>query len=401
MNIFQNKYENFDQLEKELTKEPYFIKIKKKDELAILMYDLINSEFEKEICKWCRGTIINIHTLEIVCLGFLKFFDLSGNNRLGWDFDFNNDIVVEEKVDGSFIKLYYYKDKWIWATNGCIEAKDAPIDNKKITFQDLINKSLDDRFDYKILNKKYVYLFELASPDNQIVVRYDNYKLYLLAVRNIKTYDEVDKNELSSISKMFESMGVFLPKKALINGNDYISFRSEEPTRAILNKDIFKCLNMDDDVLMEGVVIKDVNNNRIKIKTEQWSSLYHMKNTRNKKHLVKAILNNEEGELFFVRDIQKEILVTRSKIDLLLIGYETIWTKWLNHIQKNDTIDINNDRNKKKEFANFIKNNVKNSKLNTLLFEKLSRPTNTFKDLINEKIDQDHFISKILEEIEA
>ena len=50
------------------------------------------------------------------------------------------------------------------------------------------------------LNEDYTYIFELVSPQNQIVIRYEKTLLFYLAARNNKTGEEVD-NELPGFIK--------------------------------------------------------------------------------------------------------------------------------------------------------------------------------------------------------
>ena len=101
---------------------------------------------------------------------------------------------MQEKLDGSLIKVYYYNQQWIVATNGMIDAKeaDSPSSGDKLSFYDLFiecwrcttgKKEVD--FD-AVLKRDYVYMFEMMHPDSVIVVQHKEPKLCHLATRNMR-----------------------------------------------------------------------------------------------------------------------------------------------------------------------------------------------------------------------
>ena len=90
-----------------------FIRIKYKGDLAIFNYDLNlaiemggNIDFTDPLVKECRGIIIDLKNMKVVCFPFNKFGNYTEYyaDNIDW-----NTARVQEKIDGSIVKLYYYK----------------------------------------------------------------------------------------------------------------------------------------------------------------------------------------------------------------------------------------------------------------------------------------------------
>ena len=51
---------------------------------------------------------------------------------------------VQEKIDGSIIKWYFYNNNWNWATNNTINAENTIVNNvTHHTFMDIIKKAIN------------------------------------------------------------------------------------------------------------------------------------------------------------------------------------------------------------------------------------------------------------------
>lgn len=200
---FIKKHENWEELLKE---PPFCIKIKRKDNFIIFNYNQLSSDFNNNIVRECRGIIFYEPTWECVCHAFDKF----GNH--GEDYVPNLDqksIYIREKVDGSLIKIWFFEDRWHYSSNGMIDLKDTETIDSYVNFMDLFKMALYsnnltiEEFEQK-LNPKYTYMFELVSPLNRVVIKYEKPDIYLLAARERKT-DELSLN--------FEVEGIKSPKK--------------------------------------------------------------------------------------------------------------------------------------------------------------------------------------------
>lgn len=75
---------------------------------------LPGSDFSDPVVQEARGIIIDAANADVVCWPFRKF----GNwfetyaDEIDW-----RSAVVQEKIDGSIIKLYFWNGEWRWATN--------------------------------------------------------------------------------------------------------------------------------------------------------------------------------------------------------------------------------------------------------------------------------------------
>lgn len=251
-----------------ILKDEYEAKVKYNNNLFIVSYDHIRTSFNKKGSIALRGTIFeldnnNIFRGKIVCLPFYKFFNYGESNS--YKGDYNNIYSIYEKIDGSLIKLYYYNNKWCIGSNNMLNVYDCPIDNK--TLGDIFDIAIKKyNFNYNNLDKNKIYCLELVSPENRIVLKYNNYELYHLMTRCMITLDEYEDD-------------IGIPKP--IN---------------------YKYKNLDDVILSlknieekEGYVIKYKCGNRVKIKSEWYILNHHMGDRENRlsgKNILKYILND-------------------------------------------------------------------------------------------------------------
>lgn len=236
---FINKNKNWKEL---IQKEPYNIIVKEDGEYTLLKYNQLESDFNNKIVCSCRGIILNKNN-KIVCFPFYKFFNYgeSQANDIDW-----SSAKIQEKIDGSLIKLWF-DEYWHISTNGNIDIYDAPLGDKSKTFGDLFEE-VKNQIDFDKLNKDNTYMFELVSPENQVVVYYPKTKIYHIGTRNNKTYDEIE-----------EDIGIEKPKLYNFNSlNDLIEFS--------------KTLSKDE----EGYVVVDKNYNRIKVKSTQYLMAHYL-----------------------------------------------------------------------------------------------------------------------------
>jgi hypothetical protein len=179
--------------EQKLQEKPYYITIKRKDNFLMFNYSQIESDFYNPIVKECRGAILEDGTFNPVCVPFYKF----GNYGEGYvdTIDWNT-ARVQEKVDGSLIKVWNYNNEWHVSTNGTIDSRDAELANNISdfkTYYDLFMKAKKNvNLDFNKLDKQFTYMFELISPYNRVVVPYTEISLRHIGTRNNMTLQEFD-----------------------------------------------------------------------------------------------------------------------------------------------------------------------------------------------------------------
>jgi len=242
---------DFEKIKLFFSNEPFYINIKKDEEkgLYLLKYNLVKSDFNFKACCQARGIILEIDSNKIVCNPFEKFFNL--NEKLAANIDWQT-AEVQEKYDGSVIKMFYYANQWMIATNGCIDAGEARIASG-LSFQTMFDeaKALTMlQLDQLDVNKTY--LFELMHPSNPIVIEHERARLVHLATRDNETGDESE----------YKPIGV----------EQVTTFPLNTAKKCV---DAAKRLGRGD---KEGFVVVDCARNRVKIKSPTYVQLHHSNN---------------------------------------------------------------------------------------------------------------------------
>jgi T4 RnlA family RNA ligase len=266
-----------------LTEDPYNLKVKRDEELPALvslMYDQINSDFTLDIVKECRGLILDIadvyHPI-IVCHAFDKFFNYGEAEAATKLIDWST-TRVQEKIDGSIVKLYFYKDHWRLASNSCIQAKNAKLEsgyNLEQLFLMAAESTTLDEF-AKGFNKEWTIIFELVSPYNQVVIQYDKPQIYYLSTRNAKDEEFINVT-LKHLFKTPQSYSLSTLEDC-INAADHLNTGKET-------------------IENEGFVVVDANFNRIKIKSPDYVAMHHLANGLSRENLIHIIRIGEVKEV--------------------------------------------------------------------------------------------------------
>lgn len=303
-----------------LSSAPYNLKIVEKTlngvDYVLLKYNQIESSFYEEIVKECRGIIFRKNDWKIVCFPFKKFFSYGEIYADTINFD---TAKIQEKIDGSIIKLWYDNNSWIISTNGLIDAEEAttPLG---YSFKDLFIEGLMNNIDnlndfYASLNKDYTYIFEMVNLLSKVVIAYNKPDVYHIGTRNNITLKELDVD-----------INIHKPKNYSFNNlDDVVSMSKTLPFNN------------------EGYVVVDKNWNRIKIKSPSYLAVSRIKNigALSAKRIMDIILKNE----------QSEVLAIFPEYTEYFNFVENIFLKFKNNILK-DIQEIKNLKfNNKKEFA--------------------------------------------------
>lgn len=188
--------------------EEIAIVVKEYDDLYVLNYNQIESPKDHPITKECRGLILD-KDFNVVSRSFDRFFNY-GECTAGENLGISECSVVE-KVDGSLIKIYFYKGIWHVSTRGTAYA-ESNVADFGLTFQDLVWKSLNvsDEGHFQSLCNDHLYpentyIFEVTSRENRVVTRYEGYTLWSLGCRNNETGEYSQPQHI-------ENFGAKLPK---------------------------------------------------------------------------------------------------------------------------------------------------------------------------------------------
>lgn len=239
--------------------------------LVQLKYSQIDSPMGEPIVQQCRGIILNAEQdWAVVARPMDKFFNHGEGHAapINW-----GRAVVQEKLDGSMLFLYYYEGDWHVATTGMPDA-GGEVNGFGFTFAELFWKTFHDS-NYVVpgnLHASTTFMFELTTPYNRMVVAYEECDLTLIGLRNNWSgfespvqyhlaYDAVKSRKLHTID---EVIGTF---------------------------------DTMDPLIQEGYVIVDDKFNRIKVKHPGYVALHHMRSGFSAKTMVEVIRSGETAEI--------------------------------------------------------------------------------------------------------
>ena len=196
-------------------------------------------------------------------------------------------LAVLEKLDGTLCIVYWdpFTSKWCVATRSVSEA-DLPMDNGIYTFRTLFEKALTETTGYEFdvftryLDKAYTYCFELTTPYNRIVVEYKNNGVTLLAVRGLVTLQELDFKH-----PVVDLLPTSLP---LVQAHTYTSVQDLVDWVSSLNP-----------MEHEGVVVRDGNFNRIKVKNAAYVAYNKVRDAlaTSPRNMVELILTEKDDDV--------------------------------------------------------------------------------------------------------
>jgi len=323
-----------DQLTDELA-----IKVTRHDTLAlaILNYNQIDSPKLDPIVRECRGLVLNYATDDypVVARSFPRFFNWGEVQEEMPLFDFS-DFAVQSKEDGSLALFYYFGGQWRVNTRGSF-AQDN-MQHQDFTWSEAIGRAMAIDNLARIGNQNWTYVCEFCSPWNKIVRRYEEPTLYLLTIIDKNSGEEIPASECDTIACL---LGIRRPT--------IYQFTSIEEIQEFLQE------QGENDPTFEGVVIRDKDGRRWKIKSATYLGLHRLRgedDVWNPKHLIPFILAGEEDELItYFPEVKETYFELKSKV---LTAYVELLELWGDHWRIED----------QKEFA--LK--VKDTPLSSILF---------------------------------
>lgn len=386
----------------EQLKEEYGIKYNEYENLVIFSYSQIDSPKTEPIVRMARGIVLEKDTWEIVAYPFYRFFNfeevLEERNKFNWD-----NAVSTEKIDGSLLQLFQYKNKWYISTRSMIGGENR-ITSNLYSFKDLFNMAIspftEEEF-YNEISKDWLdhsicFTFELVSPFHQIVTPYKENKLYIIGARylgedttDLKKYQELKFEDIyNSFSNKLKSV-IACPKVISLR-NESGKFRGFEE---------MKKLSESGNATDEGFVVVDyssLDNNsmsfpRTKVKNSAYVALHHLRSSIegddegiSYHKILNIIFKHEEDEFLSVLPQYKDI-------------FENVKIKWqifvdyMNNITSNNTFKylmlMSKDVVTKNEFQKAFALHVKNFKFCDIFFTMYNKGFNTWYEVIENYIN--------------
>lgn len=268
----------------------------------VLNYNQIESPRFNSIVDECRGLILRKETWEVLARSFNRFYNLcegvqsDKNTTLDvqrvatMDGSYQetkmdiNGAVIQEKLDGSLISMYFDGEKWCFATRKMAFGEGKSVFGR--TFADVFKSSdefpsvmnfvsSDDQF------KKYTLVFELTGPENRVVTPYEGTHITLIGAR----FNEYGWEASSSfLDGWAAKMKCPRPKTYKVySWENVMSLVSEFPS------------------MQEGVVILFENEKgfmRVKCKNPKYVAIAHMRENGgiSPKNVLKLVMENEQHE---------------------------------------------------------------------------------------------------------
>lgn len=270
---------------------PYNLIIKEEGNLVMLKYNQLASDFSEAIVQECRGIILHKKTWDVVCWPFSKFF----NYGEPYAADLNESkLYVYQKIDGSLTKVWYFEGYWRLSSNGVIDAAEAMVGEEinllSLFLKTLSRYNLDWESFTSTLDKEYTYMYELATPDNKVVVSYKDYNLYYLGQRHNRTGEEAYRPD-----DRISNVGVYTFQTI----DDIINSANQLPDSE------------------EGYVVRDQNWNRVKIKNPVYFMLHKIANNGKPDILQYVLEHNEDELLAYFPEYQHDVDVMKGKLCML------------------------------------------------------------------------------------
>lgn len=288
-------------------------------------YNQINAKKDDPLVMECRGIVINKEDLSIQSKAFNRFFNYG---EVESSFDFNN-CFIEEKIDGSLIRISFDKkdNTWKFGSRGTVNARgvytndeygnipycklicDAlDIYNEDIPYNSTMSKDSEEKtkaldvdiyleyrkrfheFMEKIIpecfNKETMTIIcELVSPHIQSTTLYKNTELYVLSVIDNSNIEHPLMHSI--LSQITINNNIVFKKPKLYEINSLNSIHN-----------LISNLNKDKQIIKEGfVAVNPKTKERIKFKSDLYLKMhYYISNGVTPKRLFNIYMDGEKDE---------------------------------------------------------------------------------------------------------
>jgi len=282
--------------------------------------------------KECRGIVLEKDTWKVMSLAFIKFFNSGEGNAAKIDW---KTAKVLEKLDGTLIQLYWdwNENKWFGGTTGTAEGEGEVNNKLGSTFNDLFWETVFNKYNFNecLLDKDHIYVFELTTPYNIVVKPHGESSATLLTVRNRITLEELSGKNLEMSAT---SLGIPLVKSFDLNASNIGHLLST-----------FDGMPWSD----EGYVVRDGNDNRVKVKNPAYVAVHHLKG-KSAEHNIMTIIKTNEIEEFgdTFPERKDELISLKENYDKLIASLDKIWDDLKTKRPKNIT------RGEQKKFASAV-----------------------------------------------
>lgn len=379
---------------KEIFKNEYFMDMREDEHFTLIDYNQIFTPI-CHLTNQCRGVIVDHVKKTIVRRGFYRFFNYGQPEAASLDL---NNLIIEEKVDGSFIGVFWneYTNLWQIGTRGTIDGS-APLQTPDVehniyTYKELFLQALLDaheRYHQKVMASEFVfnlpnvlptldklyslthdtenlfhyltrkfdknktYIFELVSKFNRIVVPYKENAIYYLRTIDNNTGEEAQDLDLLDSGYLFTVPKVYGYK----TWEEILTLSKELPFSE------------------EGYVVSD-GKNKVKVKSPKYLIAHRLRgeNVPTLKRYIELMRSGEASEfLSYFPEYAEYYYNTVEKYDNLVMTCGMDWSILTQEIEKGKLPT-------RKDQANFI---TKESIMPSLMFSLLDKQYPSVKDFFS------------------
>lgn len=290
-----------------------YIHHEKYPNLITFQYSQINSPKKDPIVRECRSLVLDSNdNWSVVSRSFDRFFNYGEDLDLNLDF---SSTVVQPKIDGSLMTLYSYNGEWQVASKKLPDARGLVSDND-FSFRELFWRVFNNlNYNLPPIDCKYCFSFELQTIFNQLVVQVKEDNLVLICTRNLQANDGIEEDPKEVIRKFGLNWNV-IDSKPLTSIDEIIK-----------SVDKFNCLEN------EGVVLRDEQFKRLKIKNKTYVSLsligQKIQDSQSDAAFIEIVRNGECDEIAAVFPKFKDrIYDLKVKYDNLVKLFEIKWDQY-------------------------------------------------------------------------
>ena len=361
----------------------------KNGDLVILSYSQIDSPKTNQIVRMCRGLVLEMNTWDIVSYPFYRFYNFEEVPEESLKFNWKN-AMATEKIDGSLLEVFNYKDEWLISTRSMIGGENA-VNALGTTVNNIFDMAISpmtrEKF-FERLTPNISYIFEIVSPFNQIVTQWDAAHLYLIGGRS-KSFKEEEYTFIDLYETFDPEMKniVRIPKVISLydkESDDFVGFEKM--------KMLAETGNSQD----EGFVVVDFDSldettnsfPRVKVKNSAYVALHHLRGslengTPQYERILTLIYNKEDAEVLANLPHMKPYFdEVKEKFNKFLEEFNSDLK--LIEAELNDPKKFVDHPELKKDFAM----KIKDSKYKNLFFFMLKSCTKTFNEMVDYQISK-------------
>lgn len=273
-------------------------------------YDQIDSPKTSDVVRWARGTVLEKGSWNLVAQSFVRFFNLGEGPKEDLErFDWSN-FRCWTKMDGSLIIMYHWAGEWHANTSGSFGL--GPINSHDPrSWRDVVKEV--STLDHFRMDPAVTYVFELCTPANKIIRHYPVPTLTMLGA--YRGPSEIEWQEVKELAKRANATLV-----------EEHAFRSKSEIEEFLAG------KERTDATFEGVVIRDRNGIRYKVKSRTYLGLAHMYGNGQlgrPKRILPFVLAGETSEIkAYFPELDGEIREVEQTVEAEYQKFLEVWKQF-------------------------------------------------------------------------